>query len=998
MVFLWFSFACFSQKPGLIFRHITRSTGLPVDDVTCLAQDSTGFIWIGTSEGLFRFDGFNYRPFYASFDKSSSLHSNYIKKLYTDSKGRLWIATYDKGLSVLEPGDTSISQVTGILANNPAAKPEVNDIKEDNNGFLWFTTMDGLLRSSPDRKTWKQYKLNSKTVRDNEFFQFDFDEKNRLMIGGIAGFLIFDAEREKFTIPESGFKKVFEKRTYFRSLIYHTGNIWFTTWADDLGVYKVSREKLNMLYANRSGEQPDLSKLALLFYPDSKGGLWIGTDNGLQFVSPGSDTITRSYYHQANNPYSLLSSKISSVMEDREGNLWVGTDEGLSIAEPYKGRVLNYSVNDVQQFPFGNKEVNDIVELDDHSILIGTYNADGIYHTDREFDLQKRIAYGNVSFDWIWKHYKYEKGKKVYIATQEGMLIYDQVKKRIYKAEDSIFSNGHTVSSMLRLSDDEVWASYFRNVFFRYNLRTRHYKAYNITSLGEPSQVLFLRLDKDNQLWILGHSSGLLQFDEQKEKIVKRFTPDSTFNSLRQSGVWVFLDLGESFLIGYDTHGMSLYHKRTQQFEHFTQNEGLPSNRIRDAFVASDNTVWMATANGICHFDPVNKTFINYSYAQGILNNDIECIYPMSGGRIIAGTNKGVVVFKPDEIIPAIPPLPPVVSDVYVLNKKISIASPVGGYKSINLSHKENYFSFEFITPQYSNTNQVEYAYQLEGLQKDWVVSGRRRFVSYANLPAGNYVFKMKCRLPGGTWVENKEPIYVTVNAAFYTRWWFFLSIGLVIASIVYAFFRYRVQQLLRLESMRSSISSDLHDEVGTSLTSISIFSEIARKAALPLSKEEEYLQRIGDRSRESIDKMRDIVWSINPNNDSLEQMIGRMKNYTKEVAEAKSIAIHWNEEGPFHHSKLSMEHRKNLYLLYKEGVSNVIKHACAKNIHIFLEFLKNGMTLSITDDGKGFDVENAQAGNGLKSMKRRTTFLRGTIDIVSCENGGTSIRLSIPY
>jgi signal transduction histidine kinase len=172
----------------------------------------------------------------------------------------------------------------------------------------------------------------------------------------------------------------------------------------------------------------------------------------------------------------------------------------------------------------------------------------------------------------------------------------------------------------------------------------------------------------------------------------------------------------------------------------------------------------------------------------------------------------------------------------------------------------------------------------------------------------------------------------------------------------------------------------------------------MARKTTSPLSKEDQYLQRIGDRSRESIDKMSDIIWSINPSHDTLEQMLVRMKNYTTEIAEAKDILLHWDEAIDHIQTKLSMEHRKNIYLFYKEVVNNVIKHSNAKNIYILIQSVKKGLTLCVNDDGKGFDITSVNAGNGLKNIKRRSTFLKGTIDIKSDSHKGTSITLFIPY
>jgi signal transduction histidine kinase len=282
----------------------------------------------------------------------------------------------------------------------------------------------------------------------------------------------------------------------------------------------------------------------------------------------------------------------------------------------------------------------------------------------------------------------------------------------------------------------------------------------------------------------------------------------------------------------------------------------------------------------------------------------------------------------------------------------------------------------------------------LEGLDKDWYTAGNRRFASYSNIPGGKYRFRLKARLTEGPWIESGDPIAVFVSSPFYFTWWFYLLCAVVISLIIYTIFKYRLTHILKMERMRTSISSDLHDEVGASLTSISLFSEMVRQPGATTEKKEEYLQRIGERSRDSIEKMSDIIWSINPDNDNLNQMLVRMKNYATEVAEAVDITVHWTESGDLSGARLSMEDRKNVYLFFKEAVNNAIKHSGAQNIYLHLATTAHLITISIMDDGKGFDSAAITSGNGLKNLQRRAALLHGTNTIESCKNKGTAVTL----
>jgi signal transduction histidine kinase len=292
----------------------------------------------------------------------------------------------------------------------------------------------------------------------------------------------------------------------------------------------------------------------------------------------------------------------------------------------------------------------------------------------------------------------------------------------------------------------------------------------------------------------------------------------------------------------------------------------------------------------------------------------------------------------------------------------------------------------------------VEYAYKLKGWDKNWIAAGNRRFVSYSNIKGGNYIFSVKARLPGGNWVEHDMTIPVIVHTAFYTQVWFYLICFLITVSIVYSLFRVRVQQIKKIEKMRMAISSDLHDEVGTTLSSISIFSEMAKQFVDSSSRAETYLQRIGDRSRDSIEKMSDIIWSINPENDSMHQMLIRMKNFVNEVLEAKDINVYWTECNAVGRLKLDMTKRKNFFLIFKEIVTNAAKHSGSNNIHIDLSATDRIIQLSVKDDGIGFYPEKAGRGNGLKNIQHRVALLNGKVTINSGIGLGTAIVLRFDY
>jgi ligand-binding sensor domain-containing protein len=997
---LFFFYTTTAQPNDLIFKHITKSSGLPVDGISCLAQDSSGFIWIGSYEGLFRYDGFSYKKYNCIPGNPKSIPSNAIEKICVTRQGLLWIATIEGGVACMDRNGRIISIINS--SNTPLFTKQsdyVKDIQEDANGNIWWATLDGLFRLSTKEDRIERFQENNSVRKINRFGNFIFDASGRLWGGFDGGLMIFDPLTKTFvhTVNEVYDFTAFKNKSTFQVIAMLEERLWYSTWVPDIGVYDTSKKRDVIIYSGKDSSQPDFNKMANVFYKDSKKNLWIGTGRGLFFTSNKS-SYEKKFFHETNNPYSIINDYITAILEDREGNFWFGTKEGISVAQPYKKQITNLSEHNQKQFPFGDKEISDIIEVDSNTLLVCTTEADGIYETDLDFKLKKRFFFKNMDYDWIWTYYDDKPRHRIFISTQHGMLLYNTQTHGIKKIAATLNYNINSISSFVATSDSIVWMSRFRNSFLKYNLKNDSYKEYKLEDLGEKRQNLLLSKDKDNTLWIMAHETGIFQFDEKTEKIIQRLTPDTTTNSLLQTPIWFFKDLGKDYLIGYRSKGISLYNKKNKTYRHLSQADGLVSNSTFVALATKDDKAWIGTGNGLSFFDPVTSTFKNYGYENGILHNNILCIAQLRDGRIAAGTDRGVIVFNPNDFDSSTILHPPLITGINVYGRDIPVDSLLLKNTPLQISYKKNYVAFDFITPQYSNNHQIQYAYKLEGVDHNWIECGNRRFTSYSNIKGGHYFFKVKARMPNGDWVENKNYLPVNVNTAFYKQWWFYLICIVAASVILYVIFRYRLQQALRMERMRSTISGDLHDEVGASLTSISIFSEMAKKSVPPHSKEAEYLQRIGDRSRDSIEKMSDIIWSINPQNDNLQQMLIRMKNYASEVTEAKDLAMNWNEEGKLSVAGLNMEQRKHFYLVFKEMMNNVIKHAAAKNINIHIIATANQIFLQIKDDGKGFDTGISLPGNGLKSMQRRADLLNGNINISSEKEKGTTVRLEFRY
>lgn len=985
-----------AQSINPVFRHISRSNGLPVDEVNCITQDATGFMWFGTKEGLYRYDGFSFRGFYNKPGDPLSIPGNYISQVYTDTEGLLWILTNRSGIAVMN-GEGKVMQVLNTMTNPIFAGLDYSScIREDNNGFFWCSTYNGLFKLQKDRgviKILRQVNFTQKHHPTNGLGNFVFDKAGKLWICTLNGLAIYDPAKDiLYNKKNNPFHwSVFNDQLAFGNIYLDEGNgkLWYNTWEPATRVFDLKTGITTAVYSRQGSQLPDFSQMVNQFVWDSHNNLWMATAKGLTVFM---NNTKKTFFHEKNNLYSIISSDVRNLFEDREGNFWFATGEGISITRPFRQLFLNLSSNSEKEYSFAGKNVQFILPVDSNTLLI---SADRLYETDSRFTIRKSFYFGTMD-DWLWTYYKDEVHKQIYISTQTGMLLYDQPSHTIQKLLTPPFDEHLPVSSFVKASDGNVWMSRYKNVFFKYNLENKKFKKYSLDGLGEEPQILSLFSDRDQNLWIKANTAGLLHFDERAGRIIEKIVANpGTKQGILQPEILCLLDIGKYFFIGYETRGFSLYDKAFKTFQHFSKADGLSANFIAGAIVTKNGNLWIATPNGISRFDTATKAFINLNYDNGILNNNFQCITQLPDGRIAAGNNKGLVLFHPDSIninrnVPA-----PIITDINIYGRKIS-TNIYSGHLPLHISYKENYFSIEFISLMYQNNQQVEYAYLLSGLDETWVPAGNRRFVSYSNLKGGDYLFKLRARLPGGEWVESKMALLIIIHPAFYTQWWFYLSIALVFVLIVYGIYRYRLQQIIRMEKMRMAISSDLHDEVGATLSSISIFSEMAKQSVGQPSKAEPYLQRIGERSRESIEKMSDIIWSINPENDGMNQMLERMKNYANEMLEAKNMGVHWVESENISLLKLSMSQRKNLYLLFKEVINNAAKYSGACNVQISLRTDRKSIQLSVEDDGTGFDLKTVTPGNGIKNIQRRAALLNGKA-VVASGAAGTSVSLAFP-
>ena len=421
-----------------------------------------------------------------------------------------------------------------------------------------------------------------------------------------------------------------------------------------------------------------------------------------------------------------------------------------------------------------------------------------------------------------------------------------------------------------------------------------------------------------------------------------------------------------------------------------------------------NGNLWMSTNKGLSEFNIKKKTFRNFDVNDGLQGNEFDryAYCKTKDGLLFFGGVNGINFFNPAEIKSLQPPSV-LITDFRLFNKTVSLKTPNSPLakdmlytNAIKLSYNQNVITFQFAATDYRRAGNVFYRYMMKGFDKTWIYGGTFREATYTNLNPGKYDFIVEASNDNGQWSKNAKTISIQIIPPWWKTWLFYTLIVIITAGIIYSIYQYRLTQILKLQGVRNRIATDLHDEIGSSLSTISIYSKVAQEQLKNDTAESgTLLKKISEDTNEMMDAMNDIVWTINSRNDRFENIINRMREHAVQLFEAKDCFLHFNFDEQLNQLKFDMEKRKDFYLIYKEALNNIAKYAEAKNVWIELIAEKNQISLSIKDDGKGFNINTVRkSANGLINMKNRAENLKGEIEIKSDLEIGTEICLSFPY
>jgi ligand-binding sensor domain-containing protein/two-component sensor histidine kinase len=1030
--------ACFSQKknsslqldkidvsfPFPTFEKITTDNGLSFNEVYEMIQDKKGFLWFLTGNGLNRYDGYSFKTYTYDPSDSNSLTGGWFYSLEQDKDGLLWMNSESEGIYSFNPVTETFFNYRHLSQDrNSLIDDRTEGLAIDKSGNIWIATQSGLDKLEPKANKFthishQPYKQTN--VSNNYISAITIDEDDNLwLVTAIPGIDYFNTKSQTliqhFSFGSSANPIEDWNIHPYGANAGRNGNIWIGSRTNGLYGYNTRTKKISH-FVHQANNSYSLSNNGVYkVFEDRNGNLWLATDAGGGTIEY-YDHATGRFYHKPFDDIQHL-----DILEDNSGKIWICTMNGIYTCSPLLKRFESYTHNDKDIHSLSHKYVYSFLRDRSGHFLVGSNRVNYFDSATKKFSVLKADEIPDLllSNNYVFKIVQDSKNV-LWFATLYGLISYNPATKkhRWYQSDqkDSTSLGASSCTGFIEDRKGRYWATTWGGGFEAFNPASgkfRYFMVHEGKNGISTNSVGGIFESSKGLLYIGSWNGGLITFNPDKESFKIYKHKSSNPNSPSGDIAANFLE-SKKGIIWFCTNGggINAFDPVTEKFRAFTTKDGLCSNNVMS--IVSDNygSYWLGTQNGLSCFTPPEDPFDskyhfcfrNYSKSDGLPDNRMALFsaYKDVDGKLYFGTEyAGFYCFRP-ELLKDNTYVPPVyITGLKIFNKNIRphdadsiLKMPVEQTKEITLSYKQNDISLEFTGLNYIHPEKNKYAYKLKGYNKDWInTDASKRFANYTNLDPGDYTFLVKASNNDGIWNETPASVHLIITPPFWETWWFRSLLIAIVVVVIFGIYRYRLQEIIKLQSIRNKISADLHDDIGSTLNSISIYSEVAKQDS---SNYANALEMIGEASRKVIDAMSDIVWTINPENDSFENIVLRMRSLAFNLMRAKNIEFSFHASESLNNIKLSMEKRRNFFLIFKEAINNLIKYSDATLVSIQLVAEGQFVKLTIHDNGKGFDPTLPVNGNGLISMNRRAKEMKANFEIHSSAGEGTHTELLI--
>ena len=992
---LLFCLAAFGEQ--LPIRTYTTAEGLAGNTIDRIVRDSRGYVWFCTREGISRFDGYEFQNF-GVVQGLPALDSDLVET----PAGDYWIATGD-GVARFRPGDPN-PHFTIFRPSDPLAH-RMQALAIDPAGGIWAGGTGGLYHLDPPHppaaSEWQLRPVDIGLLKQNfedvSVRALLVDRAGSLWVGTEGGFYRrYPDGRSEGTAagsPHPDVTTLLEDRQ---------GRLWAGT-RHGVCSFPPDRSLAGRRAQDVCVAVPSLGGGAIYFLHETTDGmLWAGSNGLLRAWRPGTAGVAQ---YTARNGLPGFGTQMMAAAEDLAGNLWVGGFGAIRIA---KGGFRTYSEQDGLDPDF----VDSIFEDRSGALCVISQGAHGrmVSRFDGERFHAVRPAVPDATA-WGWgagQSGVYARNGEWWIATAMGVFRFPRVSDFGLLAQTrptAVYAAGSSVYAVFEDSHGGVWISFQilaapggptrANGLARWDSSTgvlRHY----LDADGAPSQELATAFaeDRAGAVWIGLSRGSLLHYAGGRFRMLPSPTGQHTWVQAlagdREGRLWIATKYGATRMDAEaaEPHPVT-----------YTTADGLASDDVKSIVEDSQGRIYLATGRGVdrISISPGAPLRIrHYTSADGLARGEMRTAFRDRKGALWFGAREGLSRLEPEPETPASAP-PVFITGLHVRGASRPV-SPLGenDLGGIELAPDQNQVELEFASLRFGTGQTLRYQYRLEGRDPDWSSATEQRTINYANLAPGAYRWQVRALTADGVASERPATVSFTILPPIWQRWWLRLAASMLACAILYSIYRYRLERLLEMERLRTRIATDLHDDIGSTLSQIAILSEVAQRH--PGEKEcGQPLEDIAGLSRELVDSMGDIVWAIDPDQDRLVDLTHRMRRFAGDLFSQNGVHLRFQAPAGEQNPQIDAETRRQVFLIFKESLHNIARHSGSSKVDIRMELEGGWLELVVSDDGKGFEPAQVPRGHGLASMAHRARQLGGALTIDTATGRGSALQLHVP-
>lgn len=890
------------------FSHLTTAEGLSQSTVTCILKDKYGFMWFGTMDGLNKYDGYQFKIYRTKQNNKKSLPNNQIKSLYEDPHGELWIGTMGGGLARYDRDNDSFEHVIKPQIGNNRIDVSVNAILEDSKGNFWVGTYTDLY--SMDKKTghliryqFKDTKGRAITAVVTSIFE---DDRRNLWVGTENGLILFNKETQRSTYFTSTGAPGALSNNKINVITQHgDGYLWVGTYGG-LNRFDYHTNTFTT-YKNEQGNSKTISNnVVLSIVPDGTHKLWVGTEEALELF----DCKTGHFTHYQNNfadEESLSHNSIYALFLDKEGILWIGTFAGginkYDLNHTYFQLFKNFHVTSGQS----TSTITSFAEQADGDIWVG---SDG-----GSLNLWKRATNEFIHWDPNDKKGLNSFSVLSLLTTRDKKSLWIGTYERGLKRLDlstGTFSHFYSGKGPLQLSNNTIYAlaeDRLGNIWLGTNgdginiiqKNTPEIRKHRADGQANALNNNFIRAfyeDDNGDMWIATYGGGINIYHPADN----RFTCYNRANSNLQSDIinTIYGDSDHNIWIGTIGGGLQRFDRQRKIFVNYREEQGLPSNVINSIVEDNNRQLWISTNNGVSRYSLDQHTFSNYNRYNGLQGKEFLAGADLktSRGEILFGGNNGFNILHTASIRRNVHAPPVVFTDFQLFNKPVVIGaknSPltrnINETKELALNYDQTVFTIEFAALGYTIPQENQYAYLLEGFDKEWNYVGNNRRATYTNLDAGTYTFKVRAANSDGIWNSKEAILKIVVAPPFWRTTWAYCLYVLITAVILYLLFlEIKSREKLKNDVLLERLAAKKNEEINA--IKVNFFTNISHELRTPLSLILDPLRKIIHQDI-SMDQVKTYSRLVYKNADRLLNLVNQLLDFRRLETGAASFKAH---------------------------------------------------------------------------------------------------------